>query len=138
VPIIPPTLSVPAPEAGTEEPPSADRLLRQRFQQSPFGHPRAPVLALQPSTSSEGLISNGCDPDISRSPFHATQSSCDASNTISSKYVPKDTMTPGPASGTASVNMMKIPVTIVALTQNIVSWNSLIERLSSPPSASGP
>jgi hypothetical protein len=34
--------------------------------------------------------------------------------------------------------MMKIPVTIVALTPNIVSWNSLIERLSSPPSASGP
>src|SRR3712207_1427217 len=46
-------------------------------------------------------------------------------------------MTPGPASGTASVSTMKIPVPIVAPTPNIVSWNSPIERLSSPPSASG-
>jgi hypothetical protein len=33
--------------------------------------------------------------------------------------------------------MMKIPVPIVAPTPNIVSWNRPIERLSSPPSASG-
>src|SRR5688500_13243011 len=46
-------------------------------------------------------------------------------------------MTAGPASGTASVSMMKIPVPIVAPTPNMVSWNRPIERLSSPPSASG-
>ena len=33
---------------------------------------------------------------------------------------------------------MKIPVPMVAPTPNIVSWNKPIERLSSPPSASGP
>jgi len=32
---------------------------------------------------------------------------------------------------------MKMPVPIVAPTPNIVSWNRPIERLSSPPSASG-
>ena len=47
-------------------------------------------------------------------------------------------MTAGPASGTAAVSMMKIPVPIVAPTPNIVSWNKPIERLSSPPSASDP
>ena len=46
-------------------------------------------------------------------------------------------MTAGPASGTASVSTMKIPVPIVAPTPNMVSWNRPIERLSSPPSSSG-
>src|ERR671913_716406 len=49
----------------------------------------------------------------------------------------KDKMSAGPASGTASVRIMKIPVPIVAPTPNIVSWNRPIERLSSPPSSSG-
>ena len=46
-------------------------------------------------------------------------------------------MTAGPASGTASVKTMKMPVPMVAPTPNIVSWNRPMERSSSPPSASG-
>src|SRR3954469_6018893 len=43
-----------------------------------------------------------------------------------------DQITAGPATGTACVSTMKMPVPIVAPTPNSVSWNNPIERLSSP------
>src|SRR5215217_7483887 len=49
-----------------------------------------------------------------------------------------DTMTAGPATGTAAVRTMKIPVPIVAPIPNIESWNKPIERASSPVPVSVP
>src|SRR3954453_807228 len=43
-----------------------------------------------------------------------------------------DRITAGPATGTACVSTMKMPVPIVAPTPNSVSWNNPMERLSSP------
>ena len=50
-----------------------------------------------------------------------------------------DTMTLGPASGTASDSTKKIPVPTVAPIPNIASWNVPIERLrfSEAPCATG-
>ena len=49
-----------------------------------------------------------------------------------------DTMTAGPPTGTAIVSTMKMPVPIVAPMPNIESWNSPIERASSPSPVSVP
>src|SRR3954452_2917567 len=49
-----------------------------------------------------------------------------------------DTMTAGPATGTAAVRTMKMPVPIVAPIPNIESWNKPIERASSPVPVSVP
>ena len=47
-------------------------------------------------------------------------------------------MTAGPATGAASLRMKKMPVPIVAPMPNVDSWNSPIQRASSPPSVSAP
>src|SRR5687767_11070768 len=47
-------------------------------------------------------------------------------------------MTAGPATGAASLSTKKMPVPIVAPMPNVDSWNSPIERESSPPSLSAP
>ena len=49
-----------------------------------------------------------------------------------------DQITAGPATGTACVSTMKMPVPIVAPMPNIDSWNSPIERASSPSPVSVP
>ena len=49
-----------------------------------------------------------------------------------------DRITAGPPIGTAAVSTMKMPVPMVAPMPNIESWNSPIERFSSPPSVSVP
>src|SRR5690242_17780181 len=47
-------------------------------------------------------------------------------------------ITAGPATGAASLSTKKMPVPIVAPMPNVESWNSPIERASSPPSVSAP
>ncbi len=52
--------------------------------------------------------------------------------------IPNDTTTPGPASGTAELRTMKMPVPIVAPTPNIVRAKTPNVRFSSPPSVVAP
>src|SRR3954454_709622 len=52
--------------------------------------------------------------------------------------ITNDRITAGPAVGTASVRITKMPVPIVAPTPNSVSWNRPIVRASSPPPVSAP